>query len=293
MNRTKPMRTFAKILVWLSIFSFITIATWSSQISESKVVLIQPNPISPVQGGTGVGVVLRGGSTSSSTGSSTVGIPPIYLPKLITHTANSFSVDCITYSVYFAPSRYDYQVELTYAQDLWSALLPRYPMCRSTTSATTNLGAYINNIWTKTYMQNLPVPNVTIPPGFGVVGIPSYVVTHFPFTLLYRAFTPYGQLTISALGSLDLTTRPTESSDGGRIQSLGPFFTPLQPWPLGTAVLNWGQPGFDSITASLTWSARWQLDGESGYFAPVLRQYNISNFQVEALQAVRVSSGQL
>ncbi len=252
---------------------------------------VEPTPIQPVQGGSGVGITVSGDSntTGSRKTREAAKIQPIYVPQLVVHTANSYSKVCISYKTYDASNRYSYQVELSYAQLLWNRFLLRYQLCASNASPT-SLSAYAVNVWSKTYMHYLSSPTFTIPPGFGLVGAPSYVVTKFPFSQIFSNITPYGELTITANASLQLNVSSinTYSQQGpSQTKSLGPFLSPGYPWPMGGIPIEWSNPGNYSLNASLLWKAHWSLDGQSGFFSPVTTSFEIPEFQVKSLQALR------
>ncbi len=253
----------------------------------------QPTPIQPIQGGSGIGVKVTGssGSTRSTRSPQDTQIQPIYIPELVTHTANSYAKVCITYTTYTTSNIYDYQMELSYAQTLWSRLLARYQLCTSSSSAP-SLSSYLTALWSKIYMHYLSPPTFVIPPGLGVVGVPSYVVTQFPLLQTFSDATPYGELVISASASIELTVTIQSTYDQQRSigsQTLGPFTSPGYPWPTGGIVIDWSDPGTYTVAATLLWNARWSLDGQSGLFSPVTTSYEVPRFQVESLQALRMT----
>ena len=261
--------------------------------SVLPVLFVQPIPVQPVQGGSGIGVKVTGssGTTGSDRSSKSTQVQPIYVPELVTHTGSSYSKVCIAYTIYRTSNTYDYQMELSYAQILWSRLLPHYQLCTSSTS-TTSISSYLADLWSNTYMHYLSAPTFEIPPGFGVVGVPSYVVTRFPFVQTFSNATPYGELIISARASLDLTiTQQSSYSTHGSMtpSTFGPFVSSGYPWPIGGVAIHWNSPGTYSVNASLLWTAKWSLDGQSGLFSPVTTSFSVPIFQVESLQALRMS----
>lgn len=263
--------------------------TQVSSINFRLSVLGRPTSISPSQGGAEIGVSLSGSKKqstreSTSTTSTQSSLQPVFIPYLIAHTGSSLGTVCIAYRTYRPTNASAYYSELSYAGQMWNALLRRYNLC-NTTSTKASPKALVMSLWTRTYIHKLSFPLFTIPPNYGLLNMPSYVVTKMPFNISFSDNTPLGKLVINATAAL--TIQVTNTTDRNSY-SVGKFNSPGFPYPNGTIPIRWQQAGKFDITGSLVWTSTWSLGSSvSGSFAPITLTSTIHDFPVIALQAVR------
>ncbi len=136
--------------------------------------------------------------------------------------------------------------------------------------------------WSTQLIKQLPIPLPTIPPGYGVVGITSYLLTGDVTHCSLSSSTPLGELTISAKSSFEV------SFDGGD-QYSGPFETSGAPWPIGGIDHMWLNPGTHSVVVLQNWTGNWFLDGQSGELPTLQTRGDIANYLVLGLVALRTS----
>ncbi|MGH9054658.1 MAG: hypothetical protein ACRDYY_02125 [Acidimicrobiales bacterium] len=132
----------------------------------------------------------------------------------------------------------------------------------------------------------LPVPSPSVPPGYAITGMPSYLVTAGTTDPApYRQDTPLGALTLTAHGSymVDWGDAPTPEWQG-------PYPAEGEPWPAGKIVHTYDFVGTYIVTVVENWTATWTLGGASGTLAGLETTATIPGFTVDQLQAV-ITSG--
>lgn len=240
----------------------------------------------------GLTVVVTGSNHSSSGGSTRNGVPTygrlyetIYVPYLTFHSGRFLSRVCVAYRTVTMPAGEAATLERAYAASLWSRLLQSRERCQPLVIAVSppiiirpSAPSLAEELWSERYSHLLPTPGFSIPPGYGVVNIPSYVVTHGPSNVDFSNFTPLGSLTIVARGIYYV------SQDGGQVFQ-GPF-SGGDAWPTGGISLSWPGPSSVDITLKEVWRAMWYLDGSSGTFSPVTTISSLDGFKVQSLSAL-------
>ncbi len=158
-------------------------------------------------------------------------------------------------------------------------------ICKSGGGSKTNLptpSEVADSEWSTQLVKQLPIPLPTIPPGYGVVGITSYLLTGDATHCSLSSSSALGELTISAKSSYEV------SFDGGD-QYSGPFQTSGAPWPLGGIDHMWLNPGARSVVVVQNWTGTWYLDGQSGQLPTLQTRGEIANYVVLGLVALRTS----
>jgi hypothetical protein len=126
----------------------------------------------------------------------------------------------------------------------------------------------------------LPVPKPSLPPGYAVTGLRTYLVTGG--TIRPRPFvraTPLGLLSIQATGSYTVDW-------GDNSFWSGPYSQEGEPWPAGTISHTYDVAGTVRIMVRESWSARWSLAGVGGSLAGLHTEATIGPLVVRQLQAV-------
>ncbi len=136
--------------------------------------------------------------------------------------------------------------------------------------------------WSTQLIKQLPMPFPTIPPGYGVVGITSYLLSGDSRHASLSATSPLGELTISA------TSTYSVSFDGG-YQYFGPFQVTGAPFPTGGIDHMWLKSGPHWVIVLQNWTGTWNLDGQSGTLPTLQTRGDIANFLVTGLVALRTS----
>jgi hypothetical protein len=250
------------------------------------------NTITTGGGGGTIIVHLGGGGTISTTspagpaGGTAGGQTTIYVPYLVTHTGTSLAHGCVAFQAVTMPVGESAALELAYATSEWNLLLARFPRCVPLQTAPVSGAPSLRppqiaaTIWNDTYVHQLPNPTSVIPPGFGVVNVPSYVVTEDPTTMRFVDDTPLGTLTIVATSTYQV--------DDAAGNPISPSASIGSPWPNGSLVVDWPAPGTYNSIVVQSWTAQWSLDGETGAFPPLSTTAPITNFAVRSLSAVRM-----
>lgn len=243
-------------------------------------------------GGGGLTVVISGsnhgssgGTTRQSGSSSGRSYVIIYVPYLTFHSGRFLSRVCVAYRTVTMQSGEAANLERAYAASLWSRLLQSRERCQPLVVAVSppiiirpSAPSIAEELWSERYSHLLPAPGFSIPPGYGVVNIPSYVVTQGAPIVDYSNFTPLGNLTIAARGTYYV------SQDGGQYFQ-GPF-AGGDAWPIGGISLSWTRPSSANIVLKEVWTATWYLDGSSGAFLPVSTVSSLYGFKVQSLSAL-------
>jgi hypothetical protein len=160
-----------------------------------------------------------------------------------------------------------------------------FGVCKSGRGKATKLptpSEVANSEWSTQLIKQLPMPSPTIPPGYGVVGITSYLLSGDSVHSSLSAASALGELTISA------TSTYSVSYDGGD-QYFGPYQTTGAPFPVGGIDHMWLNPGPHSVIVLQNWTGTWYLDGQSGTLPTLQTRGEIANFLVTGLVALRTS----
>ncbi|MGC8465662.1 MAG: hypothetical protein ACP5O0_07000 [Acidimicrobiales bacterium] len=237
-------------------------------------------------GNGGVSVTISGGSTGSQSGSKGTTAPTtitIYVPFVTFHAGDSLASACVSYRTITMANSYAAQLELNNAQALWARYATLFQRCTPTqvAAAPPSPGTLASSMWQQRFEHLLPTPVFTIPPGFGVINIPSYLVTEGRDTVGFTDSTALGTLSIAASSTYSVST------DGGATFQ-GPFVHGY-PWPTGGITLRWQRAGNTTVMVRQDWMARWSLDGQSGSF-PMVVTTTSENFHVATLTALHLQS---
>jgi hypothetical protein len=129
---------------------------------------------------------------------------------------------------------------------------------------------------------HLPVPQLSIPPGYAVTGMPAYLVTTGTLAPApYRRVTPLGPLTITVNG-----TYFVDWGDGTAPIWTGPYRQQGQSYPDGMIVHTYDNATSLTVSVREAWTARWHLGAAAGVLTTLQTGATISNFPVRQIQAV-------
>ena len=164
-------------------------------------------------------------------------------------------------------------------------LINIFGVCKSGRGKATNLptpSEVANSEWSMQLIKQLPTPSPAIPPGYGVVGITSYLLSGDSIHASLSAESVLGELAISA------TSTYSVSFDGGD-QYFGPYQITGEPFPVGGIDHMWLNPGPHSIIVLQNWTGTWYLDGQSGSLPTLQTKGEVANFLVTGFIALRTS----
>jgi hypothetical protein len=235
-------------------------------------------------GGGGIVVTINGGGGSSQSGGGSPSTVTIFLPYLTFHAGNSLAQACVAVREITMTNSYAAQLELNTAQTLWARYSTLYARCTPTAVAAPpppSPSSVASSQWEQRFLHLLPTPTFSIPPGFGVVNLPSYLVTTGERTVTFSDATAIGTLSITA------TSTYSVSVDGGK-SFQGPYLEG-EPWPIGGVTLQWHKPMETHVTLLQNWIAHWSLDGQGGSFPTVVTQTSQS-FKVISLTALHLQA---
>jgi len=129
---------------------------------------------------------------------------------------------------------------------------------------------------------DLPRPVAAIPPGYGLCGLPAYLVTYTPQSPpLYSFATPLGRLSIKVHGVYEINWGDRTGSADQEIFTHGG-----QPWPVGGISHTYDLAGTYDISVTMLWSASWELAGQGGQLGGLETSSVIEGFAVRQLQSV-------
>jgi hypothetical protein len=140
---------------------------------------------------------------------------------------------------------------------------------------------------TQTIRDDLPRPELEVPPGYALTGMPAYLVTNHQLE--------YGPVTHSVdlgIAVLDVTVSGTGSThvdwgDG----TVATYHAPGTPWPDGQVVHTYRDAQTVDITVTDTWQVTYRVPAlgiEDSIEAP-LPARTLDGLEVQQIQAVRVS----
>ncbi|MGH9122605.1 MAG: hypothetical protein ACRDYC_11815 [Acidimicrobiales bacterium] len=161
-------------------------------------------------------------------------------------------------------------------------LLDAYPPCPATpTQAAPGLdpATLAQQFW---QTIPLPVPNPSIPPGYGITGLAAYLVTSGAIAPApYSEPTPLGPLSVTAVGAYTI--------DWGDGTTSGPYDFEGEPWPNGQITHTYEDVGTFTVTVTENWTATWSLGAGAGALAALHTTATIPGFAVRQVQAVIVN----
>lgn len=128
----------------------------------------------------------------------------------------------------------------------------------------------------------LPVPRPSVPPGYAVTGMPSYLVTNGTLhPAPFRLATPLGELTVTATGQYMV-----DWGDGTTPTWSGPYNAEGRPYPNGNIAHTYDNTGTVTITLLENWTATWTIGPDGGTLGGLRTTATIPNFRIGQLQAV-------
>jgi hypothetical protein len=244
------VRTLISVIV-------VSLAVSISLVSATRSAPFQLTGVIASGGGSGstYRIVLRGSNGSTTgTGTSKIGPEPVFVPSLVTHTASSLAVSCVTYHAVITSSQSVYQAELAWAQAAW-ARLSVYPRCDANPVGTLNL----LRIWTQIVEDRLPSPHIQVNPSFGLVNIPLELITSSTTSTALTVTTNDGKLSIAAHGWLSWGFSSSE---------------PRTAPPAGPDKSTWYRPTHPGVIRAVLvehWQGTYSVAGISGSL-PLLAQ---------------------
>ncbi len=90
----------------------------------------------------------------------------------------------------------------------------------------------------------------------------------------------------TVLGPLEFLAKGSYSVDWGDGETSGPHSFEGAPWPDGQITHEYLNVGNYNVVVTENWTAKWQLDGESGTLRTLQTTGRIDNFPVQQIQAV-------
>jgi hypothetical protein len=125
---------------------------------------------------------------------------------------------------------------------------------------------------------DLPTPQVSIPPGNMIVGIPAYLVTDSPFTLPFAETTVFDDLRIETASHLVV--------DWGDGTVTGPHTEPGRPHPVGGIEHVYQRHGTYDVTVTQVWTGTWRWGDDQGPLPERRVSTTIADYPVREIQAV-------
>jgi hypothetical protein len=166
------------------------------------------------------------------------------------------------------------------SEQAWLRLMRNHRLCPGAPSAVPPVTAYVE-AFIRTIA--LPVPEPRIAPGYGVAGKVAYLETR-------STLAPEPVVQATAFGPLRVIISGAYFVHWGDEADpsvfAGPFSQEGQPWPAGAITHTWDWAGPVTIVVQARWTATWQLGPEQGALTGLITRATVSNFPVDALQAV-------
>lgn len=187
----------------------------------------------------------------------------VYIPMVISGTPTYSNEPCMEMTASSKTTSYmeAYQLNI-YAIDTWNSLYQLYPACTGTSRQSSPPQQTPNQVvtafWNSTVRNELPVPRLSVPPGFALTGLEAYLTS--PSCATSKTFTdstPLGTAAIHANG--EIWVRWNTGQDWS-----GPYRSCGLSWPSGTITHVYEQEGYATLSEKETWTANWTLGGESG-----------------------------
>ncbi len=131
----------------------------------------------------------------------------------------------------------------------------------------------------------LPRPQLSVPPGYGLVGMPAYLVTdHWLEHLLSRQPVDLGILQVEiAWQAMGVST--VDWGDG----TVEQFDVAGRPWPHGEVTHTYQDAGNYRISLQDTWTIMYQLGSLTGSVTAVLDPVVLDGLEVEERRTVRLA----
>ncbi len=193
----------------------------------------------------------------------TVPVYYVYTPQVVVGSPTYSNEPCLAEStsapIYSYAEAYQLQFSAT---QTWSSLAGTYPGCKynsSNSSSATQINPTqaVTTYWNQHVQNELPIPEFTVPPGFALTGLPSFLTANCTTSKSFYDSTPIGTADIQATGELWVKW---DSNDGWS----GPYSSCGLPWPDGTISHVYETEGSAHISLKETWTASWTLAGASG-----------------------------
>lgn len=221
------------------------------------------------------------GSRSTTTAPNGKTLYPVMYPTVTTNSKLFVNTPCI--AVYFAYYSSTLQASANQMPpQLWYTLSRRYPPCQYRTSPVAtppskprlSITPYINTI-----TRQLPSPDPTMDPQFGLVGINSYLTTGATLRDTLSVPSPAG--TIQAVASGTLTV---DFGDG--TPPVGPTTDTGGPWPTGDLVHAYTVTGCYTISVTENWTVSYDIGGTTGILNGLRTSGAIASYCVYSTGAV-------
>lgn len=187
----------------------------------------------------------------------------IYQPKVITNSSATTISPCLEMVLSSSTTSYwgAYELEQSF-QNTWNELSLTYPACRfkkSGSSSNTSIspGQLITTFWQDTVRNRLSIPQFSVPPGFALVGMTSYLTSTCQTNQTFFDDTPLGKATIQASGELWVKWNSMDTW-------LGPYDSCGTPWPNGIITHVYQKSQLATVELKETWTANWSLAGSTG-----------------------------
>lgn len=194
----------------------------------------------------------------------TVPIYSVYTPLVVSGSSSYTNEPCLVMTTTSQTTSYSeaYQLEAV-ATQTWNSLNGLYPSCNPANSISSNSqktpspAQIVTTYWNTTIKNQLPTPRFTIPPGYALTGLPSFLVSTCELAETFTDRTPIGAATVNATGELWVKWNSGENWTG-------PYHSCGLPWPNGTISHVYEKQGSSTVSLKETWSASWRLGGGSG-----------------------------
>lgn len=193
----------------------------------------------------------------------TVPVYHVYTPVVIEGSPNFTNEPCLAITASQPLTSYWEAYQLQNSALLsWETLAETYPGCIAKSTSTTpsikiDPSQVVTQFWNQTVVNDLPSPQISIPPGFALSGLPSFLTANCSIDKTFYDQTPLGTATINAHGKLWVKWTSNETWSG-------PYDSCGLPWPNGTISHVFTTKGNEIVSVKETWTASWSLAGHSG-----------------------------
>ena len=187
----------------------------------------------------------------------------VYTPVVIVGNPSFSTEPCLAMTTSAPIESYMEAYQLQYsAIETWNSLDATYPICRyrsgvSSSAPKVDPAQTVTTYWNQSVQNQLPVPQFSVPPGFALTGLTSFLTATCTTSKTFYDNTPIGTATIAATG--ELWVRWKSGQDWS-----GPYNSCGLPWPNGNITHVYENQGSATISLKETWSASWTLAGTSG-----------------------------
>ena len=205
---------------------------------------------------------------------------PVMYPTITTNSGLFANTPCVAvFFEYF--SSVEQASALNFAPQLLYLLSRRYPLCRyrSVKTAKTPKPTTISQeLIRSSITKELPPPYPSMDPGYGVVGLASYLSTRARLEDALQARLPAGSVRALAQGTLTVNWGDGSPNDGPTTATGGP-------WPLGDIRHEYA-PGCYTVTVTVTWVVRYDAAGRSGTLSGIQTSGAIPRYCVYQVSSV-------